>query len=113
MTPPGLALAFAGFTALCLAMDRHGEQVFGTRRTPAGRRRALQVLGSLLLAGSLALVVGRNGWGLGLVVWTGLLTAAAIPLAMLLCYRPRAVPAAAAAVLLGALAWLAAAWPGG
>jgi hypothetical protein len=94
--PLGLALAYAGFLALSLAMERHHEQVFARRRIPAGRARLCFWGGWLLLAAAIAPPVLALGWGLGLVVWTGLLTAAAMPLALLLCYAPRA------ALLLGA-----------
>ena len=44
-----LSLAYAGFTAVCLAMDRHHRQVFGR---PSARRTAtlLRALGCALLA---------------------------------------------------------------
>ncbi|MCR0985183.1 DUF3325 domain-containing protein [Roseomonas populi] len=83
------ALSYAGFTALCLAMARHHEQVFRSRAVPAGRRRVLTALGWGLLALSVVPVVMELGWGLGLVLWLGLLTATAMPLAMLLNYAPR------------------------
>jgi hypothetical protein len=83
------ALAYAGFTALCLAMERHHEQVFHSRRIPPWRRRLFQGTGSALLAASLPAAVQGPGWALGLVIWTGLLTAAAMLLAMLLAYAPR------------------------
>jgi len=109
MMPTAMGLAFAGFAALSLAMDRHGEQVLGRRGLPAWQRRGLRVAGSALLGGSLTAVVGQHGWGMGLIVWTGLLTAAAMALAMLLCYRPRAVPMALAGIGIG----LVVTWVGG
>ncbi|WP_159993201.1 DUF3325 domain-containing protein [Roseomonas sp. 18066] len=89
MTLLGLALAYAGFLALSLAMERHHEQVLAHRRIPARRRQLLFWGGWLLLAASMLPPVAAFGWGLGLVAWTGLLTAAAMPLALLLCYAPR------------------------
>jgi hypothetical protein len=89
MTVLSLALAYAGFAALCLAMERHHEQVFHSRRIPPWRRRLFQCAGWALLAASLLAAVQGPGWALGLVVWTGLLTAAAMLLAMLLAYAPR------------------------
>ncbi|WP_419899487.1 DUF3325 domain-containing protein [Roseomonas sp. USHLN139] len=85
----GLALAYAGFLSLALAMERHHEQVFASRRIPVLRARLCFWGGWLLLALSLWPLVADFGWGLGLVAWTGLLTAAAMPLALLLCYAPR------------------------
>ena len=96
------ALAYAGFTGLCLAMERHHEQVFGVRRIPRLRRLGLAGGGWLLLAGSLLLLTAQ-GAGAGITLWLGLLTAAALALALLRSYAPRRVPAVtlAFAVLAG------------
>lgn len=94
------ALAYSGFAALCLAMDRHHEQVFGRRGIPSWLRRMLTVVGYLLLAAALAPLAGAEGWGMALLIWLGLLTASAIFLALLLCYRPRAVPILSGGLLL-------------
>ncbi len=101
----GFALAHAGFVALCLSLERHHEQVLGQRRVPPARRRWLSGGGWLLLAASLAPPVRAEGWGLGLVTWLGLLTAAALPVVLLLSFRPRWVLAAPVLVALGAVAW--------
>ncbi|SUE42570.1 DUF3325 domain-containing protein [Roseomonas gilardii] len=99
------ALAYAGFTGLCLAMERHHEQVFGVRRIPRLRRLGLTGGGWLLLTGSLLplLTAQGTGAGAGITLWLGLLTAAALALALLLSYAPRRVPAVtlAFAVLAG------------
>lgn len=101
------ALAYAGFTGLCLAMERHHEQVFGVRRIPRLRRLGLTGGGWLLLAGSLLPLLTAQGTeagaGAGITLWLGLLTAAALALALLLSYAPRRVPAVtlAFAVLAG------------
>ena len=55
----------------------------------------------LLLAVSPAPRLAEAGWGVGSVLWLGLLTAAALPLALLLPYAPRL--AAALALVLPAL----------
>jgi hypothetical protein len=108
VTGLGFATAHAGFVCLCLAMQRHHEQALGHRRIPPPLRRRLAGGGWLLLAASLALLVHAAGWGLGLVIWTGLLTAAALPVVVLLTYRPRWVmPVAALAVLGGAVSLVA------
>lgn len=95
----GFALAYAGFTGLCLAMERHHEQVFGVRRIPRLRRLGLTGGGWLLLAGSLLPLLTAQGAeaGAGITLWLGLLTAAALALALLLSYAPRRVPAVALA----------------
>ena len=102
-TALSFALAYAGFTGLCLAMERHHEQVFGVRRIPRLRRLGLTGGGWLLLAGSLLLLLIAQGAGAGITLWLGLLTAAALALALLLSYAPRRVPAVtlAFAVLAG------------
>jgi hypothetical protein len=107
MTALALALAYVGFLCLSLAMERHHEQVFRSRRVPPARRRACTAAGWALLAASLLAAVQGPGWGLGVVVWAGLLTAAAVPLAMLLQYAPRAALALALAPVPAALLLLA------
>ncbi len=89
MSALGLCLAYAGFMGLCLAMERHHEQVFGSRRIPVWRGRLLRIVGWLLLALSLLPVVLETGWAVGIVLWAGLLTAAGVSLAFLLPYAPR------------------------
>ncbi|WP_219220655.1 DUF3325 domain-containing protein [Variovorax boronicumulans] len=68
----GLAvvLCLPGFAALALAMERHQEELFGHAFAPSLTRR-LRVAGwgALLLA--LCVLVGVQGWGLGLVSFTG------------------------------------------
>lgn len=108
MSGLGFACAHAGFVLLCLSMERHHEQVLGRRRIAPLRRRLLAGAGWLLLLLSPLPLVRADGWGLGVVSWTGLLTAAALPVVLLLTFRPRWVmPAAAAAMLGGAASLLA------
>ncbi|MFC3123745.1 DUF3325 domain-containing protein [Pseudoroseomonas globiformis] len=89
MTLPGFALAYAGFLALSLAMERHHEQLLGTRRIPPLRRRLCGIAGWLLLGASAVALVNALGWGFGLVLWAGALHAAALTVALLLTYAPR------------------------
>ncbi|MBP0494966.1 DUF3325 domain-containing protein [Roseomonas indoligenes] len=95
MTTLALALAYAGFTGLCLAMERHHEQVFGTRRVPPMRGSLFRGAGWLLLVISLLVSVLGAGPVLGILLWAGLLTAAALLLALLLAFTPRAAAAVA------------------
>ena len=88
-------LAYGAFTALSLAMDRHQRDVFG-RRLPPGRTRALRILGWAALPASLAPCIQAQGWGIGTVLWCGLLSLAAGLLVLLIPYAPRAVPAVGA-----------------
>lgn len=63
-------LCLPGFAALALAMERHQEDLFGHAFAPSLTRR-LRVAGwgALLLA--LGVLVGAQGWGLGLVSFSG------------------------------------------
>jgi hypothetical protein len=94
-----IALACAGFAGLCLSMERHYEQVFGSRRIPPSRQRVSRWAGWALLAASVLPAVLQHGWGFGLVWWAGVLHAAALLLALTLTYAPRLVLAWAAAPL--------------
>lgn len=97
-----LALAYAGLTALCFGMQQHRRRISSappTARTIAALRSA----GSAFLGLSLLTCVAGFSGSLGFVAWLGLLTAAALPLAFLLPFAPRAV------VVTGACAPLAAA----
>ncbi|AZR29382.1 DUF3325 domain-containing protein [Xanthomonas vasicola] len=96
-----LALNLSGFAALCLAMDKHQQELRG-RLLGAARSRQLRVLGWVLLLLTFGLAVHAQGWGIGPVLWLGTLTAAAAVLSLwLLPYRRGAiVPAAVAAPVL-------------
>lgn len=78
-------LAYAGLAGLALAMDRHHRQVWRRGASPP-RRMALRLAGAASLGGSLAASAVPAGWGVGIVLWLGLLTAAALGVAMLLAY---------------------------
>lgn len=100
------ALTYAGFAGLCLGMDRHHEEVFRRRLTPA-RQRWLRVLGWAALCLSFPASVAVWGWLIGPVAWFGLLSAAGMLLVFLLPYAPRAClwlavacPAASGLILL-------------
>ena len=108
-TALGLASSYAGMAGLCLAMDRHHEQVWG-RDASALVRRLLRVAGVVLLAGGFATCLGAWGGAIGPVVWVGFLSAGALSLVLLLPYAPRfagvlAALAGAASVVGGALAF--------
>ena len=82
-----LALCLVGFAALALAMDRHQRQVW-QRVRPRGRA-PLRLVGVAALCAALAACVAHAGWATGLVLWTGLLSAAALAVALAMSYRPR------------------------
>ncbi len=108
MTLFAIALAFSGFTALCLAMEKHQLELYGKDRAGPERMRLWRIVGWLLLAAAFALCVSARGWGIGPVLWLGTLSAGAVVVALwLLPYRPNAlVPAAAAAPVVAGVLWL-------
>ncbi len=86
----GAALASVlGFAWLALAMDTHWEQVHGQAATPAVNRRLLRVLGSGLLAASLALCLQADHASMAVLVWAMLLAGAAVLIAFVLAWQPR------------------------
>ncbi|MBB1602306.1 DUF3325 domain-containing protein [Variovorax sp. UMC13] len=68
----GLAfvLCLPGFAALALAMERHQEELFAHAFAPSLTRR-LRVAGWSALLLALGVLVGAQGWGLGLVSFSG------------------------------------------
>jgi hypothetical protein len=83
-----LLMCYAGFTALCLATDRHHGELLRSKPSPA-RRLGLRVAGWLLLTLSIAPAVAVAGWPQGLVEWCAVLMLSALLLVLLLPYRPR------------------------
>uniref|UniRef100_UPI0009FEA425 DUF3325 domain-containing protein n=1 Tax=Comamonas composti TaxID=408558 RepID=UPI0009FEA425 len=72
-----LAVSGAGFFALALATERHAEHLLG--RLPAPRWRMLaRTAGWLLLAVSLAWAIEALGTGIGIALWLGWLSIAAL-----------------------------------
>jgi hypothetical protein len=67
---PPLLCCLVGFAALALAMPRPQEQVW-RKLLPAGTIRCLRTAGTAMLLLALGLLVGRHGWGLGLVAYGG------------------------------------------
>lgn len=97
----GGALCYAGMAALCLGMDRHHRQVWS--RTSPRVQRGLRLVGWLLLAVALWPCIRAWGSSVGVVIWFGLLTAAALLLVLLLPYRPRGAALLMGLTLLGSL----------
>lgn len=101
----GFALAFSGFTALALTIDRHYADIHGRGREPSPRLvRRLHVLGwSALLLCWLA-QADAQGWPIGTIYWLGVLTAAALAVVAVLSWTPlRAAPLARASAAGGVL----------
>lgn len=96
-----LALSCLGFTLLALDMDRHTEVLTG-REQLSRRLRVLLRLAALALAWA-GLSLCLEAWGavVGVVVWAGLLSLAAVLCTLMLSFTPRMLmPVAAASVAL-------------
>jgi len=81
-------LCYAGFTALCLATDRHHGELLHSKPMP-GRRLGLRAAGWSLLVVAIWPAVAATGWSQGLVEWCAVLMLSALLLVLLLPYRPR------------------------
>ncbi|MDU9389843.1 DUF3325 domain-containing protein [Pseudomonas sp. zfem002] len=80
--------AFAGSAALCLAMDKHFNDLLG-RKATAAQLLGLRCAGWLLLALALGAAVEHAGWAVGLAEFFGLFMAALCLWVFVLPYRPR------------------------
>lgn len=69
-----LALAFATFACLALAMDRHHEQATGHEATTFGIKCGLRLSAALLALAAMAACL--QAWGLAVAarVWLGMLS---------------------------------------
>ncbi len=86
------ALAFCTCALLCIAMNRHGAQVFPKTKLPAKLPRILSTFGWILLLATTILCIKQQGAGTGLAVLAGLFTAAIFVVALLLNYAARWIP---------------------
>lgn len=71
-----LFICLAGFTGLALATERQQQTLFNAPLA-ASTTRWLRLTGWAALLAALAVIVGRQGWGMGLVVYSGQTSAAA------------------------------------
>ena len=85
----GLVLLIAGFTILALSQTKHHRTLFSTPQSNR-RRKAYQAAGWAVLALSLERCVTGSGWSLGLILWFGLLTIAALIVSLSITYGPHA-----------------------
>lgn len=85
-----LALSYAGFAFLAMAMKRYPLDMLGHVLTVT-KQRAVRAVGVALLVVSLVLCEHRWGGSVGAAVWLGLLTASALGLGLQLTYMPRQV----------------------
>ncbi|KHL74367.1 membrane protein [Pseudomonas putida] len=96
-------IGFAGFAALCLAMEKHFSDLLG-RKPAIGQLRSLRIAGWSLLLASLLLSVHLGGWAHGLVEWVAVLMAGMTLWVFALPYQPRLLLGlAATSLVLGPL----------
>jgi hypothetical protein len=107
MSVAAFCLAYAGFAALCLGMDRHYETVFG-RALPRRHRAPLRAFGGAALVLSLWASAAVWGWRYGMVEWIGILTLAGLLLIWLVSFRagPALAVGGVCAVAAPVLAWM-------
>jgi hypothetical protein len=109
MTLLAIGLAFSGFIALCLGMEKHQMDLYGAARAPATTMQRIGWAGWALTAAAFLAAVLARGWAVGTVLWLGAMTLAGIVITYgLLPYRPRWIkPAAYAVPTLAAVLWMA------
>jgi len=96
-------IGYAGFSALCLAMEKHAAELLG-RKPGHTALRVFRIGGWSLLVLSLVLAVQMRGWAHGLVEWIAVLMAGVTLWVFGLPYQPRLLLGlAAASVVLGPL----------
>jgi hypothetical protein len=96
-------IGYAGFAALCLAMEKHFSELLKRKPSPL-TLRVLRIGGWLLLVLSLVLSVQWRGWAHGLVEWIALLMAGVTLWVFGLPYMPSALLGlAAVSLVLGPL----------
>ncbi|WP_110946923.1 DUF3325 domain-containing protein [Pseudomonas bohemica] len=81
-------LCYIGFTALCLSMNRHYDDLIGGSLT-LGRGRALKLLGWVALLLSLWVALASQAMGQALVQWFAALMGSAVLFVFVMSYRPR------------------------
>lgn len=81
-------LVTLGFAWLALAMDSHWEQVHGQAGPPRTQQKLLRLLGSALLAASLALCLLADHATMAALVWLMLLAGGVVAVAFALAWRP-------------------------
>jgi len=103
----GLLLAFSGFVALSLTMKRHYVDIYGRGEASEPVQRRLTAAGWIVLVFALSLLIGVEGFGYGLILWFGSLTASAWILVLMLNYAARGIVPMALSCALLALVLLA------
>lgn len=94
ITSLGLILSLAAFAALALSMPRYHRDLFG-EPTNRSLQSTSRIAGWTLLSLSLAVCISGLGVSIGIVLWVGMLTVAALAVAAalsLMAIRRRSLP---------------------
>lgn len=86
-----MCLSFTAMVLFCLAMEKHREQVIDIE-LPQFLSRAFRPLAWLLVMVTFYISGELYGWSIGPAVFFGALTAALLPLILLLTYQAKIVP---------------------
>ncbi|OQR33625.1 hypothetical protein BWR59_09860 [Pseudomonas sp. Bc-h] len=86
--PLATLLCYVGFSALCLSMNRHYEDLTG-RSFSVSRAKALRLLGWAALLASLWVALASQTLGQALVQWSAALMSSAVVLVFVMSYWPR------------------------
>lgn len=97
-----LTMAYAGFAALCLSMQRHQRDVLG-RTLPPRWNHGLRVLGYALLLLTYLPCSVQTAPSVGILLWVGMLSAAAILLVAILAWKARPLLWSAPVALIAAI----------
>lgn len=85
-------LGYLGFSALSLSIQRHYAEIFGRHKVLSRTQYlSLRLLGWLLIAFSYAVSIASQGWGVGSVMWLGMLMLAGLLLVLMTAYLPRLI----------------------
>ncbi|MBY8822800.1 DUF3325 domain-containing protein [Sphingomonas colocasiae] len=86
MTILALVLALSGFALLALSLAKHHRDLIGGMPSRTAERR-LRTGGWLLLSVSLTSCIAADGLSIGLVLWSGTLTIAALAVVAMITYQ--------------------------
>ncbi|WP_295996972.1 DUF3325 family protein [Rugamonas sp.] len=104
LLPLGAALAYNGMAALCLATERQYGQWRGRGASPTpALRRGLRLAAALALSLAAVACIADAGAAVGIILWLGELSAAALLVAGLWTYATRAALPLGAVALAAAL----------
>ncbi|MBL4765949.1 MAG: DUF3325 domain-containing protein [Colwellia sp.] len=99
-------LIFIGCVALSLSMKRHFKQCYPQRRMPSLKKLFIfRIIGFTCLLLSTSIFIVEQGWGIGLVLWFGLLTLVAFLQSLLLTYKPQWIMSIGFIGLVGAVSY--------